>query len=323
MSRIHSPKTFESFYVLMQISTSSQLIWRLPACQNTMPNVDNTESHVHNHTSNRRTVDVTQNRSYTMPIQLNNPSQVSSNIARMVTNMIPQLEDIEAHLSDAPQLAQMARPSSGVTTAPRPSNPYLNQGRQRHSHHGRSHHSFQGHSRSLSHGQAIYNSLTAQVPQISALYPAYRNDAQGAQVDSDMSHPHHQQSVSENTAPLLGNAGTDHDFVIDFGGDNGNTLNQASLAQQDSNNNGHLPPSANNPLANVRSLWRASAGSIPFLVLLLVKILYDHRLGKIHKTSIYCHNIPTLIVQSVPSKSTFPVQFLGLYSTRTRCCKRF
>lgn len=35
-----------------------------------------------------------------------------------------------------------------------------------------------------------------------------------------------------------------------------------------------------NPLQNIRAIWRASQFALPFVLILLTKVFYDHRLGK-------------------------------------------
>ena len=231
-----------------------------------MPDVDGRESNVHN------TPASTHNN--TMPLQLNNPSQVSSNIARMVTNMIPQIEEQMngPRVDSNPDLPQTSRGP----------NPFLVQGRQRHSQHGRSQSASLGHARSMSHGQAFYNAIAGQVAQGFQFNPTHQLEQPAQQVTSA---PSSQQQQTGNVVPaqqqqqqLQGNQAANHNFVIDFGGDNGTTLNSAPI--QDSNNNGGRPAQANNPLSSLRSLWKSSEGSIPFILLLLVKILYDHRFGK-------------------------------------------
>ena len=197
-----------------------------------------------------------------MPLQLNNPSQVSSNIARMVNNIIPQIEQ---------EINEQVLDTHGGADAAAQNNPFIAHGRQRHSQHGgRTHGALQGHGRSLSHGQALYhhfnNALGGHTPNSQ---PLVTNQSQAT---SQTGNPTAANQQPDNTA-------ANHNFVIDFGGDDGATVNQATV--QDNNNNGRRNAAqANNPMSQLRQLWKHSEGSIPFVILLLVKILYDHRLGK-------------------------------------------
>ena len=118
-----------------------------------------------------------------------------------------------------------------------------------------------GHFRSLSHGQALNQGFI----------PARLNFLTGA---AEIALPQQNRQSHGDQPP---NSQAEHDFVIDFGGDTGATVNTATT--HDTNNNGHRTREQN-PINSLRSLWKASEGSLPFIFLLLIKILYDHRLGK-------------------------------------------
>ena len=212
-----------------------------------------------------------------MPLQLNNPSQVSSNIARMVTNMIPQIEqEINAQIVDA----------SGTGSVGQSNNPFIAQGRPRSTQQGsgRAHNSLHGHSRSLSHGQALYHQfndvLARHAPGARSFPAAYEPGTAAPAVNQSQTPAQTSHAVAANQQQDNSQM-ANHNFVIDFGGDDGATVNQASI--QDNNNNGRrtASPNNNNPLSQLRQMWKHSEGSIPFVILLLVKILYDHRLGKV------------------------------------------
>ena len=177
-----------------------------------------------------------------MSVRGNNPNRASSNNVRLVSSEISAM--------DSQITGQNNHQLDG-----RSQNPFIER---------QGAFNFQaGHFRSLSHGQALNQGFI----------PARLNFLTGA---AEIALPQQNRQSHGDQPP---NSQAEHDFVIDFGGDTGATVNTATT--HDTNNNGHRTREQN-PINSLRSLWKASEGSLPFIFLLLIKILYDHRLGKGH-----------------------------------------
>ena len=174
-------------------------------------------------------------------MQTNGRQQITTNFNQIVQEIIPQLSN-------------QVNSNTRNMLPSRTTNPFLNQGIANTQ--GARHLRGQGHVRSFSQGYGYTYHNHGGLP----FHPAQQ-------------HGHMFQSQNQQSPQL------NSSFVLDLG-DTGSADSTAPHLQ-DSNNNGGQRPTATDPMANLRTLWKASEGSVPFILLLMAKVLYSHRLGMI------------------------------------------
>ena len=110
----------------------------------------------------------------------------------------------------------------------------------------------------------------------------HRHSIQGPPRHHHHHHHHHSHTVGRSMSESNGPGGDPHSFVINLGTENPQLagvnvdLNENGNGQQGGQQNGEQMQG----LPTLRTLWKNTEGSVPFLLLLFAKTMYNHRLGE-------------------------------------------